>query len=65
MTVQRLQQIGIVIALLLLGVVLITTFQWLQQFLTFFTQDVSHFIGLVIVLGGLDHDRGAHRQARS
>jgi hypothetical protein len=50
MTVQRLQQIGVVIALLLLGVVLITTVQWLQQFLTFFFQDVSHFIGLVIVL---------------
>jgi hypothetical protein len=50
MTVQRLQQIGVVIALLLLGVVIITTFQWLQQFLTFFTHDVSHLIGLVIVL---------------
>jgi hypothetical protein len=50
MTVQRLQQIGVVIALLLLGVVLITTVQWLQQFLTFFFQDISHFIGLVIVL---------------
>ena len=50
MTVQRLQQIGVVIAVLLLGVVLITTVQWLQQFLTFFFQDVSHFIGLVIVL---------------
>ena len=50
MTVHRLQQIGIVIALLLLGVVIITTFQWLQQFLTFFTRDVSHLIGLVIVL---------------
>lgn len=51
MTVHRLQQIGIVIALLLLGVVIITTFQWLQQFLTFFTRDVSHLIGLAIVLG--------------
>ena len=50
MTVQRLQQIGIVIALLLLGVVLITTVQWLQQFLTFFFQDASHFLGLVIVM---------------
>jgi hypothetical protein len=51
MTVQRLQQIGVVIALLLLGVVIITTFQWLQQFLTFFTHDVSHLVGLVVVLG--------------
>jgi hypothetical protein len=50
MTVQRLQQIGVVIALMLLGVVLITTVQWLQQFLTFFTKDVSHLVGLVIVL---------------
>ena len=49
MTVNRLQQIGIVIALLLLGVVIITTFQWLQQFLTFFTTDVSHLIGLLVV----------------
>ena len=51
MTVQRLQQIGVVIALLLLGAVIITTFQWLQQFLTFFTASVSHLLGLVIVLG--------------
>ena len=50
MTAQRLGQIGIVIALLLLGVVLITTVQWLQQFLTFFTHDVSHLVGLVLVL---------------
>jgi hypothetical protein len=49
MTTQRLQQIGVVIALLLLGVIVITTFQWLQQFLTFFTHDVSHLVGLVIV----------------
>jgi hypothetical protein len=50
MTLQRLQRIGVVIALLLLGTVIITTLQWLQQFLTFFTRDVSHLAGLLIVL---------------
>jgi hypothetical protein len=50
MTVQRLTQIGVIIALLLLGAVIITTFQWLQQFLTFFFKDPSHIAGLIIVL---------------
>ena len=50
MAIQRWKQLAIVFALLTFGAVVITTVQWLQAFLTFFGHDLSHFLGLVVLL---------------
>jgi len=51
MTVDRLARVGIFIALLTLGAVVISLFAALQQIINFFTKDIVHFFGLIIVLG--------------